>query len=134
MGNLNTPFVCEPFVSCHKLFPIIPLREKNTSKISFFMQKTYFASEKSLLWLQKYFSKKFKLVIDISCIIPYNTSCCGNKEQRIGLSPNGKATDSDSVIFKVRILVAQLRALRSRCSFFVLVVEKNRERVGERYM
>ncbi len=24
-----------------------------------------------------------------------------------GLSPNGKATDSDSVIFKVRILVAQ---------------------------
>ena len=82
------------------------------------MQKTYFASEKSLLWLQKYFSKKFKLVIDISCIIPYNTSCCGNKEQRIGLSPNGKATDSDSVIFKVRILVAQLRALRSRCSFF----------------
>ena len=36
------------------------------------MQKTYFASEKSLLWLQKYFSKKFKLVIDISCIIPYN--------------------------------------------------------------
>ncbi len=25
-----------------------------------------------------------------------------------GLSPNGKATDSDSVIFKVRILVAQL--------------------------
>ena len=26
----------------------------------------------------------------------------------IGLSPNGKATDSDSVIFKVRILVAQL--------------------------
>ena len=54
-----------------------------------------------------------------------------------GLSPNGKATDSDSVIFKVRILVAQLRALRSRCSFFVLVVlvvEKNRERVGERYM
>ena len=26
----------------------------------------------------------------------------------IGLSPNGKATDSDSVIFKVRILVALL--------------------------
>ena len=84
------------------------------------MQKTYFASEKSLLWLQKYFSKKFKLVIDISCIIPYNTSCCGNKEQRIGLSPNGKATDSDSVIFKVRILVAQLRALRLKCSFLLL--------------
>ena len=30
------------------------------------------------------------------------------KQQIIGLSPNGKATDSDSVIFKVRILVAQL--------------------------
>ena len=30
-------------------------------------------------------------------------------KQKIGLSPNGKATDSDSVIFKVRILVAQLR-------------------------
>ena len=29
-------------------------------------------------------------------------------KQKIGLSPNGKATDSDSVIFKVRILVAQL--------------------------
>ena len=29
-------------------------------------------------------------------------------ERYIGLSPNGKATDSDSVIFKVRILVAQL--------------------------
>ena len=33
----------------------------------------------------------------------YNTFCCCD-----GLSPNGKATDSDSVIFKVRILVAQL--------------------------
>ena len=29
-----------------------------------------------------------------------------------GLSPNGKATDSDSVIFKVRILVAQLKAFQ----------------------
>ena len=35
-------------------------------------------------------------------------------------SPNGKATDSDSVIFKVRILVAQLRALRLKCSFLLL--------------
>ncbi len=31
--------------------------------------------------------------------------------QFIGLSPNGKATDSDSVIFKVRILVAQLKSI-----------------------
>ena len=33
----------------------------------------------------------------------YNDFRCSN-----GLSPNGKATDSDSVIFKVRILVALL--------------------------
>ncbi len=31
--------------------------------------------------------------------------CVGKLD--IGLSPNGKATDSDSVIFQVRILVAQ---------------------------
>ena len=73
-----------------------------------------------VLPILKIFSKKFIFVIDISFGIPYNTSCCGNKEQRIGLSPNGKATDSDSVIFKVRILVAQLRALRLKCSFLLL--------------
>ena len=61
-----------------------------------------------VLPILKIFSKKFIFVIDISFGIPYNTSCCGNKAQRIGLSPNGKATDSDSVIFKVRILVALL--------------------------
>ena len=37
----------------------------------------------------------------------YNTRC-----QCDGLSPNGKATDSDSVIVKVRILLAQLKKLR----------------------
>ena len=73
-----------------------------------------------VLPILKIFSKKFIFVIDISFGIPYNTSCCGNKAQRIGLSPNGKATDSDSVIFKVRILVAQLRALRLKCSFLLL--------------
>ena len=37
-----------------------------------------------------------------------------------GLSPNGKATDSDSVIFKVRILVAQLKAFRVIGKLFLL--------------
>ena len=39
----------------------------------------------------------------------YNLFCrCERYRQQFdGLSPNGKATDSDSVIFKVRILVAQ---------------------------
>ena len=36
-----------------------------------------------------------------------------------GLSPNGKATDSDSVIFKVRILVAQLKIQEMFPGFFV---------------
>ena len=40
--------------------------------------------------------------------------------QFIGLSPNGKATDSDSVIFKVRILVAQLEKAAGLCEFKVL--------------
>ena len=45
--------------------------------------------------------------------------------QFIGLSPNGKATDSDSVIFKVRILVAQLKAFvcqrwHDKCFFCIM--------------
>ena len=35
----------------------------------------------------------------------------GDADEDIGLSPNGKATDSDSVIFKVRILVALRKEL-----------------------
>ena len=46
--------------------------------------------------------KKIPKPIDIFHVLGYNTPCQSN-----GLSPNGKATDSDSVIFKVRILVAQ---------------------------
>ena len=38
----------------------------------------------------------------------------------IGLSPNGKATDSDSVILKVRILLAQ-RAKPSRSARFFCI-------------
>ena len=72
-----------------------------------------------VLPILKIFSKKFIFVIDISFGIPYNTSCCGNKAQRIGLSPNGKATDSDSVIFKVRILVALL-GITKVVPFFVV--------------
>ena len=42
-------------------------------------------------------------------------------ERYIGLSPNGKATDSDSVIFKVRILVAQRKKeLHTGCRCVVL--------------
>ena len=37
-----------------------------------------------------------------------------------GLSPNGKATDSDSVIFKVRILVALLKELTGQFLFCYL--------------
>lgn len=44
-----------------------------------------------------------KTALDEMLTILYNTFRCVD-----GLSPNGKATDSDSVIFKVRILVAQL--------------------------
>ena len=51
----------------------------------------------------------------------------------IGLSPNGKATDSDSVIFKVRILVAQLQALsrRTRGLFFLLYSINDRHFVDQ---
>ena len=73
-----------------------------------------------VLPILKIFSKKFIFVIDISFGIPYNTSCCNNKAQRIGLSPNGKATDSDSVIFKVRILVALLKELTGQFLFCYL--------------
>ena len=44
----------------------------------------------------------------LSCIIQFVASVNTPQAKLIGLSPNGKATDSDSVIFKVRILVAQL--------------------------
>ena len=38
-----------------------------------------------------------------------------------GLSPNGKATDSDSVIVKVRILLAQLEKSRSIYALYRLI-------------
>ncbi len=37
-----------------------------------------------------------------------------------GLSPNGKATDSDSVIFQVRILVALLKRYLGEYLFFYI--------------
>ena len=43
----------------------------------------------------------------ILCIIIF---AAADAAKNNGLSPNGKATDSDSVIFKVRILVAQLKS------------------------
>ena len=45
-----------------------------------------------------------KIILDEFIRLRYNDIRSSN-----GLSPNGKATDSDSVIFKVRILVAQLK-------------------------
>ena len=48
-------------------------------------------------------SKKIKNPLAINEKLLYNTFRCVD-----GLSPNGKATDSDSVIFLVRIQVAQL--------------------------
>ena len=48
-----------------------------------------------------------KILLDEWVGLGYNTRC-----QCDGLSPNGKATDSDSVIVKVRILLAQLKKLR----------------------
>ena len=45
-----------------------------------------------------------KILLDECRGLGYNTRC-----QCDGLSPNGKATDSDSVIVKVRILLAQLK-------------------------
>ena len=47
--------------------------------------------------------KKIKNPLAINEKLLYNTFRCVD-----GLSPNGKATDSDSVIFLVRIQVAQL--------------------------
>ena len=42
-----------------------------------------------------------------------------------GLSPNGKATDSDSVIFQVRILVALLQTPKENSSgVFVITAQK----------
>ena len=61
---------------------------------------------------QKSLIGKLKKVLDEMLTILYNTSRCVD-----GLSPNGKATDSDSVIFKVRILVAQFVKSWSRRRF-----------------
>ena len=48
-----------------------------------------------------------------------------HREQDLGLSPNGKATDSDSVIFQVRILVALLQTPKENSSgVFVITAQK----------
>ena len=56
----------------------------------------------------------------LSCIIQFVASVNTLQAKLIGLSPNGKATDSDSVSFKVRILVAQLEKAAGLCEFKVL--------------
>ena len=56
----------------------------------------------------------------LSCIIQFVASVNTPQAKLIGLSPNGKATDSDSVIFTVRVLVAQLEKAAGLCEFKVL--------------
>ena len=51
--------------------------------------------------------EKMKKMLAYFLVLRYNTVCCVD-----GLSPNGKAPDSDSVIVKVRILLAQLEKSR----------------------
>ena len=64
--------------------------------------------------------RKIKKVLAISEIIMYYIQV----PTIVGLdkapSPNGKATDSDSVIFKVRILVALLKELTGQFLFCYL--------------
>ena len=74
----------------------------------------------SLLLLFFIFSKKLLTILlkcSIICIV-----------QNKALSPNGKALDSDSSIFKVRILVALLKPRRE--IFEVFVFQKSSERKG----
>ena len=51
-----------------------------------------------------------------------------------GPSPNGKALDSDSSIFKVRILVGQLKINMLCWSFFVVVGKYMEELVGDKFL
>ena len=52
----------------------------------------------------KNFLKKFKKVLAFLKKMIYNTFCCEARHKNIGLSPNGKATDSDSVISRFESL------------------------------
>ena len=52
----------------------------------------------------KIFLKKFKKVLAFLKRMLYNTFCCETQQKNIGLSPNGKATDSDSVISRFESL------------------------------
>ena len=54
-----------------------------------------------------------KILLDECRGLGYNTRC-----QCDGLSPNGKATDSDSVIVKVRILLPKFSADSENSGFF----------------
>ena len=55
----------------------------------------------------------FQILLDIFLSPLYNIIC-----SHIALSPNGKALDSDSSIFQVRILVALLERLYRFCTVF----------------
>ena len=67
------------------------------------------------------FEKFFKKVLAFLKTFMYNTAC----RHDIGLSPSGKALDSDSSISGVRIPQAQLETSRSHTGgFFVRVAMK----------
>lgn len=61
------------------------------------------------------FKKKFKKTLAFCKMIVYNSFCCHDN----GLSPSGKALDSDSSISGVRIPQAQLVPSHLLRGFFV---------------
>ena len=65
----------------------------------FYLSRGQFPAEINVLTKKK---RKIDFAVDILLSKGYNALVVV-----IGLSPNGKATDSDSVIVKVRILLAQ---------------------------
>ena len=56
-------------------------------------------------------------MLDFIFMVSYNSPC----RQDIGPSPSGKATDSDSVISKVRILVGQLFGSITKVVLFCVI-------------
>ena len=64
--------------------------------------------------------KKLKKVLALFYNIVYNSFCCHD----IGLSPSGKALDSDSSISGVRIPQAQLTLAIKRGIFFAQILKR----------
>ena len=66
------------------------------------------------------FLKKFKKTLAFCKMIVYNSFCCHDN----GLSPSGKALDSDSSISGVRIPQAQLTLAIKRGIFFAQILKR----------